>query len=196
MRLPFSTRARTAIEFQLNAALQPMHRGFLFADPIRQVLKRIAPGSRITDEGALIDDQAEVVRSDIRVEVTGDAREVLAYMTRTLESDYRAPRGSFAILGGEHHAFGAADGVAIRMTPPLPIDVFYEDVPANAALMERLVRVADLLRGHGQVSSWMLRETRTSVYIYGRSAPYMADIAVSVLSSGFPDAAVTWETVA
>lgn len=196
MRLPFRARTRTSIDLHLNAALQPMHRGVYFSDPIENTLRRIAPGSRVADEGSVVDEWAEVVGSDIRIEVTGDAAVVLRQLTRTLEHDYFAPRGSYALLDGERHEFGTAEGVAIRLTPALPIDVTYDSVPSNIGLAASLSRVDDLLRGHGQVMSWMLRETRTSAYLYGRSARFMSEVGTSVLSSRFPDSTITVETIA
>lgn len=196
MRIPFRARTRTRIDLRFNAALQPMHRGYRFADPTVALLKRIAPGSRLIDEGSLVDERAEIIRSDISVEVTGDATQVLLQLMRVLESDYYAPRGSYAILNDEHYKFGTAEGVALRLNPALPIEVLYDNVPSHTAFIESLARVHDLLRGNGAVLSWMLRESRTSAYLYGRSAPTMAEIGIAVLSRDFPGCTVTADAIA
>lgn len=88
MRLPFRARTRTRIDLCFNAALQPMHRGYRFTVPALALLKRIAPGSRLIHEGSLVDERAEIVRSDVCIEVTGDATDVLRELTRVLETDH------------------------------------------------------------------------------------------------------------
>ncbi|MCP2636583.1 hypothetical protein K0817_008375 [Microbacterium sp. HD4P20] len=196
MRLPFWARPRTRIDLCFNAALQPVHRGYCFADPIEAVLKRVAPGSRLTDEGSVLDERAEVIRSDVSVEVTGDAATVLSELTRFLESSYHVPRGSYAMLAGERHDFGTAEGVALRLSPALPIDAMYDDVPSHVTFVDSLGRIHDLLRGNGAVLSWMLRETRTSAYLYGRSAPTMTEIGLAVLRRDFPNTTITADIIA
>lgn len=193
--MPFWRRPRERIDLCFAAAVQPAHRG-CFGEPIEVALRRLAPGSRIVDGGSLLDERAEIVRSDIGIEVTGDASDVLRKLTGILESHYFAPRGSFAILGGERHEFGASRGVALRLTPALPVDAMYNDVPSHVRFVQSLERIHDLLRWDAAVLSWMLRETRTSAYLYGRSATAMADIGLAVLSRDFPEATIETEEIA
>ncbi|MCC2032690.1 hypothetical protein [Microbacterium allomyrinae] len=160
------------------------------------MLRRLAPGSRVIHEGSLVDELAEIIRSDISIDVTGDATEVLPHLTRVLASDYFAPRGSYAILKGERHEFGTAEGVAIRLSPGLPIDATYQGVAAHIGFIQSLDRIHDLLRGHGAVQSWMLRETRSSAYLYGQSARWMEEVGLAVLSKDFPESVISVDRIA
>lgn len=195
MRLLFK-RPRTAIDVSWNAALQPMHRGYFVEDPIELILKRIAPGSRVTGGGSVLDDGLEVSRCDVNIEVTGDPSEVAQKLTAALESDYHAPRDSYTLINGARRTFGKAHGIALRITPSLVADSAYDGVPSNALLMASLARIDDLLGSEGRVMSWMFRDARTSAYLYGQDPEVIARIGSSVMSREFADRAIIVDTVA
>jgi hypothetical protein len=78
---------------QLNARLQPIHRGEFFEDPLNEALDRAALGGQISGGGTLQDVTGEIEYCDIEIQIAGEVREVVKYIIDTLESS-GAPKGS------------------------------------------------------------------------------------------------------
>jgi hypothetical protein len=77
---------------QLNARLQPIHRGEFFEDPLNEALGRAALG-QVTGGGTLQDVTGEIEYCDIEIEITVRVPEAIKCVIGTLE-DLGAPKGS------------------------------------------------------------------------------------------------------
>lgn len=189
-------RSSTLIVLSLNASLQPIHRAEWFGDFIEDLLRRTSPGSKVTGGGSLLSEQREILRSDIEMRVSGEARAVLDDVIQAITEHRRVPRGSYASVKGERIEFGNSAGVAVRMVPAPEIDASYDSVPGNEKFVNALARANSILGASGAAYSWMIRDHRASAYFSGDSAEEMGGAAISALSRDFPDARFWVDTTA
>lgn len=112
---------------QLNARLQPIHRGELFEDPLNDALDRAALG-QVTGGGTLQDATGEIEHCDIEIEIRGRVLEAVKCVIDTLES-LGAPKGSKLHVEAESRevAFGVREGLAVYLNgTELPDHVYRE----------------------------------------------------------------------
>jgi hypothetical protein len=81
-----------ALVAQLNARLQPIHRGEFFEDRLNEALDEAAIGE-VSGGGTLHDVSGEIEYCDIEIQIAGSVREAIRYVIETLES-LRAPTES------------------------------------------------------------------------------------------------------
>src|SRR5580698_9317299 len=77
---------------QLNARLQPIHRGEFFEDPLNEALDRAALG-QVSGGGTMQAATGEIEYCDIEIQIAYDVPEAVKYIIDTLES-LGAPKGS------------------------------------------------------------------------------------------------------
>jgi hypothetical protein len=162
---------------QLNARLQPLHRGEYFEDPLEAAIKPAGLGE-VCGGGSSMTAEGEIEYCDVEIEVAGDVAAAQVAIIAALEAA-GAPRGSKLHLGGgESLPFGRAEGLAVYLNgTDLPAEV-YETTDSNHVL-EELERLQD---GKGRVLSWWQGPTETALYLYGdsfeamhaRIAPFLA----------------------
>jgi hypothetical protein len=168
----------TLVVINLNARLQPIHRGEIYEDPLQELLDARAPGSVISGGGTLMSPEGEPTASDIDVELEGDPEAGLELIIEALHT-YGAPKGSKVTVGeGESVSFGATEGIGLYLNgTDLPDDV-YADNDVNE-LIERLV---ERLGSEGSMQSWWHGPRETALYLYGGSAQRMGDLIGDVLA--------------
>ena len=156
-----------ALTVQLNARLQPMHRGARFEDPLAVALERV--GGAVTGGGSALDDLSRILSCTIDVVIGEDyPDESLDTLIRSLES-LSAPRGSRIELGDEVREFGVIEGIAIRM-PPLEVDYENDDyIPCSHELDTVMASVTTALADAGEIWSWRLNGSDAEIYVYGAS---------------------------
>src|SRR5688500_17347331 len=116
---------------QLNARLQPMHRGERFEDPLGAELQRSQLGE-ISGGGTMQVENGEIEHCDIEVEVAGDATAAKVTLIRTLEA-LGAPRGSKLHLEAEgaEIPFGLHEGLAVYLNGTSLPDHVYKECDSN-----------------------------------------------------------------
>jgi len=150
---------------QLNARLQPMHRGEFFEDPLDVVLKNGNHGE-VSGGGTMQAKSGEIDYCDIEIQVPASSPEIITLVVGTLEK-LGAPKGSKLTVEatGEVLPFGVAESLVVYLNgTDLPAET-YRDCDSNHVYSE-FVR---LLEGEGRVLSYWQGPRETALYMYGRS---------------------------
>jgi len=170
----FSRKRRSEPAFllvNLNARLQPMHRGEHYEDALDRALARDDPGSSVVGGGTLLDDDGEVLSCDIEVSLVNDAQSGLRIVVDALER-IGAPVGSTARLdGGEPVAFGVMQGVGLYLNGTDLPDEVYATSDVNALVEVVSAAVGDA----GRLESWFEGARETAFYFYGPSAETISE---------------------
>lgn len=153
------------IVVQLNAKLQPMHRGEHFEDPLDAVLKKACLGE-VSGGGTMQDKTGEIAYCDIEITLSTAPEEAVPIIIATLD-ELGAPKGSTLLIesSGIQHALGKAEGLAVYLNgTDLPAKT-YASCDSNFVYSE----FDRLLAGEGRVLSYWQGPTETALYAYGGS---------------------------
>ena len=163
---------------QLNARLQPMHRGELFEDPLDDALQELGLGS-VTGGGTQLSESGEVAHCDIEIDVTAfDERSVQAIIN--LLEGLGAPRGSKLRAGEQELPFGNTEGMAIYLNGTDLPDEVYKECDSNVVYSELERLVADC---GGEIYSYWQGPAETALYLYGDSFKAMHDSVADFLAT-------------
>lgn len=150
---------------QLNARLQPMHRGEFFEDPLDVELKKSQLGE-VSGGGTLQTPGGEIEYCDIEIELSRDPSAAERLVISTLEA-LGAPKGSKLHVEGKDRKvpFGTSEGLAVYLNGTDLPDEVYKECDSNFVYSE----FDHLLEGEGRVLSYWQGPTETAFYAYGRS---------------------------
>ena len=163
---------------QLNARLQPMHRGELFEDPLDDALQELGLGS-VTGGGTQLSESGEVAYCDIEIDVTAfDERSVQAIIN--LLEGLGAPRGSQLRAGEQELPFGNTEGMAIYLNGTDLPDEVYKECDSNVVYSELERLIADC---GGEIYSYWQGPAETALYLYGDSFKAMHDSVADFLAT-------------
>lgn len=154
---------------QLNARIQPMHRGEFFEDPLSEELQRASIGE-ITGGGTMQNENGEIAFCDIEIELAKPDPQAADKVIEVLER-LGAPKGSKLKIEAENRdvPFGVSEGMAVYLNgTDLPDDV-YKTCDSNFIYSE----LDRLLEGEGRVLSYWQGPTETAFYMYGKSFEQM-----------------------
>lgn len=150
---------------QLNARIQPMHRGEFFEDPLDSEIQHASIGE-VTGGGTLQSQTGEIEYCDIEIEVNSTGQDVAEKIIEVLER-LGAPKGSKLKIeaDGREIPFGITEGMAVYLNgTELPDDV-YSTCDSNFVYSE----FERLLESAGRVLSYWNGPTETAFYLYGNS---------------------------
>ena len=170
-RRPAKPAPKQFLVAQLNARLQPIHRGEFFEDALDTVLKRCQLGE-ISGGGTLQAKNGEIEYCDIEIEVAPGVTAVEATVIRTLEA-LGAPKGSklHSEAEGRETPFGVEEGLAVYLNGTSLPDHVYKECDSNFVHSE----FNRLLQGKGRVLSYWQGPTETAFYMYGPSFTAMRE---------------------
>lgn len=154
---------------QLNARIQPMHRGEFFEDPLDNEIQRASIGE-VTGGGTMQGQNGEIEYCDIEIELTKPNNEAAGKIIEVLER-LGAPKGSKLKIEAENREipFGITEGLAVYLNGTnLPDDV-YSTCDSNFVYSE----FERLLENEGRVLSYWDGPTETAFYLYGNSCEQM-----------------------
>ena len=151
----------TELTIELNAKLQPKHRGEMFEEPLENVLLQTNAGE-LLGGGTLQSATGEIKKCDITLGVNDDwIEKILAYLQRIKI----IPKGSKIICNQEITPIGQAEGLAIYLNgTDLPTKV-YQTNDINELISE----LQDALGEKCFMFSWWEGGTETALYFYGES---------------------------
>ncbi|MGC4066377.1 MAG: hypothetical protein QM784_17450 [Polyangiaceae bacterium] len=155
----------THLTLQINARLQPVHRGEYFEDPIDDAL-RGAQAGEVDGAGTMQFENGEVQFCDIEVSVAGNPHRALEVLIDSA-TQLGVPKGSQIHLEPSEETIpvGITEGLAVYLNgTDLPSDV-YRTCNSDFVLAE----FDRLLDGIGQVLSWWQGPKETAFYMYGSS---------------------------
>ena len=150
---------------QLNARIQPVHRGEFFENPLGDELHRASIGE-ITGGGTMQDKNGEISFCDIQIELAEPTAQAAEKIIDALER-LGAPRGSKLKIEAEDReiAFGVFEGLAVYLNGTDLSDDVYQTCDSNFVYSE----FDRLLAGEGRVLSYWQGPTETAFYLYGKS---------------------------
>ena len=93
---------------QLNARLQPIHRGEFFEDELDEALKKSRFGV-VSGGGTFRAQNGEIEHCDIEIELSGDSSAAVQLIITTLDA-LGTPKGSKLHLN--HHVHGVGSGLS------------------------------------------------------------------------------------
>ena len=162
---------------QLNARLQPMHRGELFEDPLDEALQELGLGS-VSGGGTQLSESGEVDYCDIEIDVAVlDERSVQAIIN--LLEGLGAPRGSKLKAGEQELPFGNTEGLALYLNGTDLPDEVYKACDSNVVYTE----VQRLIGDRGEIYSHWQGPKETALYLYGNSFQEMRDSIAEFLAT-------------
>lgn len=164
---------------QLNARLQPVHRGEFFEDPLNEALDREAIG-QVSGGGTMQYVTGEIEYCDIEIQIAGPEPETVQYVIDTLEG-LGAPKGSKLRLEAESReiSFGRHEGLAVYLNGTDLPDHVYRESDSNFVYSE----FNRLLDGSGRVLSFWQGPEETALYAYGSSFRDMGDRLAGFIGS-------------
>lgn len=148
---------------QLNARLQPMHRGEFFEDPLDAVLKKLRRGE-VSGGGTRMSETGEIEHCDIELTLPDTSPEALQSVVSALQ-DLGAPKGSKLRVAesGTDIDFGRTEGLAVYLNGTDLPDETYDTCDSDFVYGE----FDRLLQGEGRVLSYWQGPTETAFYMYG-----------------------------
>lgn len=169
------------IVVNLNARIQPMHRGEIFEDPLDEILSKESIGE-VSGGGTLQSESGEIENCDIEIQVLKSDEETVNIIQSALEK-IGVPKGS-KIINEEKDTeirFGSLEGLALYLNGTDLDDEVYEQSDSNYVYSE----LDRLTEGKGSVYSYWQGPTETAFYLYGNSFSEMKSL-ISELVDNYP----------
>ena len=160
------------ITLNLNARLQPMHRGDL-EDALDELLDKSDIGF-VDGGGTLTSPSGEVKSCDIELELDDGSEETIAKLEKIIE-DIGVPKGSkllWTVPCGEktERPVGRLEGMALYLNgTDLP-----EEVYENSDINYVIEQLESRMDGIGRLYSWWEGSENTALYFYGQSYEKMS----------------------
>lgn len=164
---------------QLNARLQPMHRG-CFEDPLHDFLQARKLGEVTGGGTQLADEPAGIAYCDLEISLAGDSKATLDAVIGELNR-LGAPKGSKLILEMRQIPFGVKEGMAVFLDGVDLPDEVYQTSDINHVIEE----CERLMAGGGAMLSYWEGSRETALYFYGASFAQMK-AAVAPLLQAYP----------
>ena len=165
----------------MNARIQPMHRGEIFEDPLDEELSQNNIGE-VSGGGTLQSKSGEIESCDIEILVHDSSDDVINLIKDKLEK-LGTPKGSKIVVEstGIEIPFGHLEGLAIYLNGTDLDDSVYQDCDSNFVHSE----LDRLTKGKGKVFSYWQGATETAIYLYGDSFIEMKSLILE-LTDNYP----------
>ncbi|MGF1836842.1 hypothetical protein [Photobacterium sanguinicancri] len=169
------------IVVNLNARIQPTHRGEIYEEPLDNVLSKSQSGE-VSGGGSLLSSVGEVEYCDIEIQVPNSDDAIIKLIKSSLE-EIGVPKGSKIIVEatGSEVEFGDLEGLALYLNGTELDDEVYSSSDSNYVYNE-LERLID---GIGRVYSYWQGPTETALYLYGYSYDEMKS-SIAELVDNYP----------
>ena len=150
---------------QLNAKIQPMHRGEFFEDPLDVELKKLSIG-QISGGGTMQESSGEIAYCDIEIQVYDSSEDNAQEIIKHLEKLGAPKKSKLKIEAtGKEIEFGVTEGLAVYLNGTDLDEEIYQNCDSNVVYSE----LDKLLTGEGRVLSYWQGNTETALYLYGKS---------------------------
>lgn len=156
----FESDNTVEVILELNARLQPMHRGEIFEDMFEEMFERFGIGE-ITGAGTFQMATGEVEKCDISMSVLKNKLNPFISLLKRIDI---IPKGSKLIINGEETPIGTAQGMAIYLNGT-ELD---EEVYKNNDINQLIEQLDKSLENIAQRLSHWESPTETALYYYGK----------------------------
>ena len=168
---------KSTIIVQLNARLQPVHRGDL-EDALAERVRASIPSLSVIGGGTAVDKEGRVTGCGIELMVLKSSLETSLVELASAVNELGVPRGSLLVTPPKRTIkVGQAEGLAITFPRISSVDV--EDARSlqhNEELDRALALVDGALGARGRVWSWQILDDEADLVIYGDDAEVMREI--------------------
>lgn len=161
------------ITLELNARLQPLHRGEIFEDMFEEMFERFGIGE-ITGAGTFQMATGEVEKCDISMAVFKNKLNPFISLLKRIDI---IPTGSKLIINGEETPIGTAQGMAIYLNGT-DLD---EEVYKNNDINQLIQQLDNALDNIAQRLSHWEGPAETALYYYGKDYIKMKKAILPVL---------------
>lgn len=153
------------IVVNLNARIQPIHRGEIFEDILDEMLSQNNLGE-VSGGGTLQAESGEIESCDIEIQVSNSNVETVTKIKDTLEN-IGVPKGSKINVeeNDTEIEFGTLEGLALYLNGTELDDKVYEQGDSDFVYSE----LDRLTEEKGRVYSYWQGPTETAFYLYGNS---------------------------
>jgi hypothetical protein len=173
---------KSTIILQLNARLQPIHRGDL-EDAIFEKLGASIPSLTVVGGGSAVDKDGRITSCGVELMLLKSSLEQALTELASALVELGVPRGSLLVTPPKRKiSVGQAEGLAV--TFPRISRVDFEDARAlqhNEELDRAMELLKPALRGHGRVWSWQILRDEADLVIYADDAEALRDIIRATL---------------
>ena len=166
-------REKIPVVLELNARLQPLHRGEIFEDMFEEMFERYGIGE-ITGAGTFQMATGEIEKCDISMSVYSDKLNPFLSLIKRIDI---IPIGSKLIINGEETPIGMARGMAIYLNGTELDAEVYKNNDVNL-LIEQLDKALNNI-AH-RLSHWE-GPAETALYYYGKDYIKMKKAILPVL---------------
>lgn len=170
-------KLEVGVTAQMNARLQPMHRGH-FEDPLHDALEQRGIGEVTGGGTQLADEPAGIAYCDIEIYLADDAQTTIDAVIGELNR-LGAPKGSKLMLNGRQIPFGVHEGLAVFLNGMDLPDEIYKTSDVNHVIEE----CERLMAGGGKMLSFWEGSKDTGLYFYGPSFAQMKAAIAAFLES-------------
>ncbi|NYF09744.1 hypothetical protein HDC94_000900 [Leifsonia sp. AK011] len=168
---------KATIIVQLNARLQPIHRGDL-EDAIVEKLGASIPSLTVVGGGSAVDKDGRITSCGIELMLLKSSLELALTELASALVEFGVPRGSILVTPPKRTIkVGQSEGLAV--TFPRISRVDFEDARAlqhNEELDRAMELLKPALRAHGRVWSWQILRDEADLVIYGDDSEALRDI--------------------
>ena len=168
-----NTNDTVNVVLELNARLQPLHRGEIFEEMLEEIFTRFGIGE-ITGSGTLQMETGETEKCDISMTVYKNKMNPLISLLKRIDI---IPKGSKLIVDGEATPIGTAEGMAIYLNGT----DLHEDVYKNNDINQLIEELDNALNGLAQRLSHWEGTTETALYYYGKDYISMKKAILKIL---------------
>jgi hypothetical protein len=156
-------KLKVMVTAQMNARLQPMHRGH-FEDPLQEFLEQRNIGAVSGGGTQLADEPYGIAHCDIELDLADSRQAALDLVVAELNR-LGAPKGSKLILEGRAIPFGVHEGLALFLNGmDLPDEVY-----ATSDINHVIDECERLMAAGGRMLSYWEGSRDTALYFYGPS---------------------------
>jgi len=151
------------LTLQLNARLQPIHRGEFFEDPINEALEDSKCGT--TDGGGTMQQATgEIEFCDIEILLNDNNTENVDKLLQIIDR-IGVPKGSLLLGDGFKQPVGTLEGLALYLNGTELTEEVYQNYSINYVIE----KIDEVLNGSGQLYSYWEGPENTALYFYGIS---------------------------
>lgn len=148
---------------QINARLQPFHRGDEYEDPIAEALESRGLGE-VTGGGTMMEKNGEVKFCDVELSLTDRSESTVEELLHILD-EIGVPKGSILRSEDSEQPVGRLEGLVFYANGrELPQEV-YQNCDINVVIQE----MERLMDGRGRMYSYWEGPEDTALYFYGDS---------------------------
>ena len=168
---------KSTIIIQLNARLQPMHRGDL-EDAIQDRIGASIPGLAVIGGGTATDREGRITGCGIEMSLPKASLEQALTQLTSVLNDLGVPRGSLLVTPPKRAIkIGQSDGLAVTFPRIAAVDFVDDRALRRNQDVDKAIDLLDTALGaEGRVWSWQILDDGAELAVYGADGERLREI--------------------